>query len=172
MDVPEANRILSQREVHSGIVKTCPELSHLSYEEFSANLIEYLQIFNVYCKRSLHLGSELSHKYALTVTCTEKDPNIMLNAIHRLLEIKCVHRIHGNIELTKQGMPHAHMTLECTKYLNKRQVVSRIKWHICLKKVKGEAGWAKYCTKDQDDKDLKLYLMSYGLASPQFIFYK
>lgn len=92
--------------------------------------------------------------------------------MERLLEIKCVLRIEGNIELTKAGMPHIHCTIRCDKYLNKRQVSTRVKDFFCLKKVRGEAGWTRYITKDEADEKLIAYLASYNIGNPHFTFSK
>lgn len=162
----------SINEIISSIIKKCPLFENYTIDDFKSDTISNLEMFNSWCKSELATQGIAGFVYALTVTSTDRDPNVLLKTMQRLLEIKCVLRIEGNIELTKALMPHIHCTIRCDKYLNKKQVSSRCKDFYCLKKVKGEAGWTKYITKDEADPKLLEYLTSYNIGNPHFHFHK
>ncbi|AXH75666.1 MAG: Rep protein [Circoviridae sp.] len=164
--------IPSYHEIATKIIRTCPLFEGLTPEAFIFDINDNLQAFNEWCKHEFASRGIAGYVYALTVTSTSKDPNVLLKTVERLLEIKCILRIEGNIELTKASMPHIHCTIRCDKYLNKRQVSTRVKDFFCLKKVRGEAGWTKYITKDEADEKLIAYLTSYNIGNPHFLFSK
>lgn len=109
------------------------------------------------------------NKYFITLTAcpevTEK-PSLLVEAIKKILKQKAFKITYGYgvIELTKQGMPHAHIYIECKAYI-RLQMIKR-QWKkssVDLKRVKKDNGIRDYQDKDRDNKELASFLHKHNL---------
>lgn len=165
---------MSSREILGHIKRVCPDL-HFDIEYVMTDIqlqneimIEFNQPWRQ--KKLRRTAGSCKYQYALTVTSKDKDPNTLLSALKRCTDLNSIESIEGNIELTKNDMPHAHCVVTSVSYLNKKQLERRFKAFICLKKLTNFKGWEEYYTKDEKDPHLLEYLKEYGLSTPKYKF--
>lgn len=105
------------------------------------------------------------NKYFITLTAGPPKPNIYMKAIGRIIRQKRLKIVDGFgvIELTKDKRPHAHIYIECTRYVCKSDI-TRI-WKesfIDIKNVKTDNGIKKYMHKDENNEELIQFLKKHS----------
>lgn len=111
-----------------------------------------------------------SREYAVTWTCTKKDPSLLVEALKRFLgsSMWIVEDIDFRFELTKRGYPHVHAYVAVTfpadkkrKCLTSDQLKRKNRGDLVdLRRLKTPVdveGWRDYIRKDINDPEISEY---------------
>lgn len=160
---PDGNPILSRK----GLRRKLEELGLLAAElpalnpEIMSTFDDYngiLEETNRSLKRSKpNISKKRSYFVTLTTqTSKPKGYSAFMLAVDRIMEIKGVLAAEGNFELTEQGIPHLHLVVQTTAYLDAGKVRranhnERVDVQL-LKTDKDKERVTRYTEKQVDDK--------------------
>lgn len=158
-------RYTNTAELHEGLML---DMISTSIHRLWPLYVEHICVLKKHSPKRDSNYTDGINKYFITLTKGIDDPKIYLQQIEKLLNYKAfkVEAGYGVVELTKDGSPHAHIYVECKRYLRKDKI-ERVIWthsFIDIKNVKKDNGISAYVDKDKDNKDLLEYLADHKCA--------